>query len=452
MDLTGTTRCVYDGWNLIAERVTPVSGAETVTRYVWGPDLSQRVQGAGGIGGLLLQEKDDAAGQTETRLYTYEANGNVGQLVDGTTGAVVAHYEYDPFGTTLTASGTAAEANPFRFSTKYTDADTNLLYYGYRFYSPTLGRWLTRDPIEEEGGLNLYGFARNLPLSYVDPFGLDWKVRALGGVRMFLGAAGAIVGGAAAGIGGATEFGSLGTTSVGSLPVLLAGSGLAVYGADQFSTGFNELWTGEPKVSPSEMIAADVVLEIAEVDQEYEITEHLITLETALGPNAISAMAHGAGFALQKCTPYLIIIVRPVRAAEAAGTKIKPLPVPPRVRSRINIANGPTRFTPLRDSGNPFAAGWDHVKSGHFGKEVANNRSVFSVTEDVIKKILQRTDVVKSPVINNGDGTFVRYVDVGEIIGTTTLNDGGIPTSWIQIFTDRAGNLMNTYPIAPRGQ
>ena len=158
---------MYDGWNLIAERVTPVGEAETVTRYVCGLDLSQSVQGAGGIGGLLLQDTG-----TATWLYTYEANGNVGQLVDGTTGAVVAHYEYDPFGTTLTASGTAADANPFRFSTKYTDADTTLLYYGYRFYAPTLGRWLTRDPLGEAGGVNVYGFLSNTPINTIDVLGL----------------------------------------------------------------------------------------------------------------------------------------------------------------------------------------------------------------------------------------------------------------------------------------
>ena len=145
-----------------------MGGAETGTTYVWGLDLSQRVQGAGGIGGLLLQDTG-----TKTRLYTYEANGNVGQLVDGTTGAVVAHYAYDPFGTTLTASGTAADANPFRFSTKYTDDDTGLLYYGYRFYSPTLGRWLTRDPIHERGGINLYAFVLNRPNNFIDVLGLE---------------------------------------------------------------------------------------------------------------------------------------------------------------------------------------------------------------------------------------------------------------------------------------
>ena len=62
---------------------------------------------------------------------------------------------------------------PFRFSTKYFDTETSLYYYGYRFYSPMQGRWLSRDPIEEDGGLNLYGFVGNAPLSFVDAFGLD---------------------------------------------------------------------------------------------------------------------------------------------------------------------------------------------------------------------------------------------------------------------------------------
>jgi len=62
-------------------------------------------------------------------------------------------------------------SNPFRFSTKYTDPDTGLLYYGYRHYSPSLGRWLSRDPIGEDGGANLYGFVGNDPANGVDSFG-----------------------------------------------------------------------------------------------------------------------------------------------------------------------------------------------------------------------------------------------------------------------------------------
>jgi RHS repeat-associated protein len=77
-----------------------------------------------------------------------------------------------PFGEVIRATGPMAKANPFRFSTKYQDDETDLLYYGYRYYNASTGRWLSRDPIEEDGGLNLYGFVWNDPLSEVDSFGL----------------------------------------------------------------------------------------------------------------------------------------------------------------------------------------------------------------------------------------------------------------------------------------
>ncbi|MEW3673879.1 hypothetical protein QOZ77_32215, partial [Pseudomonas aeruginosa] len=55
--------------------------------------------------------------------------------------------------------------------------------------------------------------------------------------------------------------------------------------------------------------------------------------------------------------------------------------------------------------------------------------------------------VVKSPVMALPDGQFVRTVDVGKVIGTTNLKDGGVPTSVLKIFTDRVGNLITTFPI-----
>jgi RHS repeat-associated protein len=65
-----------------------------------------------------------------------------------------------------------ATANPFRFSTKFQDDETGLLYYGYRYYDPGTGRWLTQDPLGEEGGLNKYAFIENQPISGVDIRGL----------------------------------------------------------------------------------------------------------------------------------------------------------------------------------------------------------------------------------------------------------------------------------------
>ena len=89
-----------------------------------------------------------------------------------TNGVVVAHREYDPFGNTIVATGPMVNDFSFWFSTKYLDQETGLYYYGYRYYSPGMGRWLSRDPIGEFGGLNLYGFVGNRPISRIDPKGL----------------------------------------------------------------------------------------------------------------------------------------------------------------------------------------------------------------------------------------------------------------------------------------
>jgi RHS repeat-associated protein len=104
-------------------------------------------------------------------FYAYDANGNVTDLVDN-NGDSVAHYEYDPFGGTIVQSGIMAEANPYRFSTKYFDENVEFYYYGLRYYSPELGRWPNRDPIGENGGINLYVYLGNGPISDYDIFGL----------------------------------------------------------------------------------------------------------------------------------------------------------------------------------------------------------------------------------------------------------------------------------------
>ncbi|WP_429948362.1 pre-toxin TG domain-containing protein [Enterococcus sp. AZ101] len=118
------------------------------------------------------------------------------------------------------------------------------------------------------------------------------------------------------------------------------------------------------------------------------------------------------------------------------------------VQSRVNIANGRTRFTPTRPStGKPVSAGFEHVLDGHFNRPIANSRSIFSITADKLKQVLQSPNVVKSTVIDMSGGQYKRIVDTGEIIGNTALKHGGNPTSWIEVITDRAGNLITTYPV-----
>jgi len=110
----------------------------------------------------------------EVYFVSVEVNWNVMGLVNATNGNISAKYEYGPFGEVFCSVGDMAKVNLFGFSTKYTDSETDLLYYGYRYYSPALGRWMSRDPIEERGGLNLYNFGFNAPIMGFDILGNKW--------------------------------------------------------------------------------------------------------------------------------------------------------------------------------------------------------------------------------------------------------------------------------------
>ena len=169
---SGTTvthlKYVYDGHNQIAELNGSVNSKPVLSTYVWGLDLSGTTWGAGGVGGLLMI-KDGA----KTYFPAYDGNGNLSALLDSADGSLDAKYEYGAFGEPLRVGGTViAHDNPFRYSTKYTDEESGLVYYGFRYYSPSLGRFLNRDPIGELGGSNLYAFVENDPVNGWDRLGL----------------------------------------------------------------------------------------------------------------------------------------------------------------------------------------------------------------------------------------------------------------------------------------
>jgi RHS repeat-associated protein len=161
------TKYLNDGWRCLAE--INATNNNLIRGYVWGLDLSGSFEGAGGIGGLLMLT--DAATST-SHFYAFDGNGNVSAMAKTSDSSKTAHYEYGPFGEVIRASGTIAKSNPMRFSTKCQDEESDLLYYGYRFYNASTGRWLSRDPIEEQGGINLYTMVRNRPVSNSDLLGL----------------------------------------------------------------------------------------------------------------------------------------------------------------------------------------------------------------------------------------------------------------------------------------
>lgn len=108
-----------------------------------------------------------------------------------------------PFAEVLRATGLACGANPFRFSTKYQDEETDLFYYGYRYYSASRGRWVSWHPLADKAFLDsavrevstrrakqlrveslmpVYGFVRNRPVERIDADGRAPVVPILIGV------------------------------------------------------------------------------------------------------------------------------------------------------------------------------------------------------------------------------------------------------------------------------
>jgi RHS repeat-associated protein len=175
---TGTTPSshilyIFDGWKCVAELS---SSGQPLRKYTWGLDLAGSTGDTttGNIGALLWLVDTPTA---KTHLHLYDKNGNVTGLLDTTTRKRSATYDYDAFGQLISCYGDYAKLNPFTYSTKFTDYATGLRYYGYRWYGARDGRWLSRDPIEENGGFNLYGMVGNDGVNRVDFLGMRWIMK-----------------------------------------------------------------------------------------------------------------------------------------------------------------------------------------------------------------------------------------------------------------------------------
>jgi len=144
-----TTRFIWNGNHIISE----ITDSST-NLYVWSN------------GELLCANLDG-----ETVFYCHDANKNVTDLAN-TSGDSVAHYEYSPFGVITEQTGALAAANPFRFSNEYFDETTGFVEFVFRPYIPPLAKFASRDPIEEQGGLNIYGIGGNDLINKVDMWGL----------------------------------------------------------------------------------------------------------------------------------------------------------------------------------------------------------------------------------------------------------------------------------------
>jgi len=167
---TKTTDIEYDGfhhWTRIHER----NGSTTVSdrRFIW--DGNTMVEQRNGTSTTAAQRYLPQGVQQGTNkfFYTRDHLGSIREVANN-SGSVVARYDYDPYGRRTKLSGTFD--SDFGFTGHYFHAPSGLHFAPFRAYSADLGRWLSRDPIGEEGGINLYGYVGNNPLNWIDPLGL----------------------------------------------------------------------------------------------------------------------------------------------------------------------------------------------------------------------------------------------------------------------------------------
>ena len=119
---------------------------------------------------------DHTVATPTTYFYTHDLTKNVCEVLsrNGSAVAIVTEYDYTPFGAVTASNSTTP--NTFTFSSEVLDSETSLIYYNYRHYNPTDGRWISRDPIEEKGGFCLYIYIHNRLYTWFDYSGLDFAV------------------------------------------------------------------------------------------------------------------------------------------------------------------------------------------------------------------------------------------------------------------------------------
>ena len=160
-------RFIYNGYLQIAEFTTAIPNSSFLLRnsYAWDP--TERVA----TRPLAWTTPTTNHQSPTTNFYTHDGNKNVSEVI-ASDNAVAAHYEYAPFGAVILRRGESAAINPWRFSSEFADDELGCVCYNYRHYEPVTGRWLSRDPIGERGGIGLYTMCFNSCLLASDNFGL----------------------------------------------------------------------------------------------------------------------------------------------------------------------------------------------------------------------------------------------------------------------------------------
>ena len=158
-------------WQILEERVDSETAAER--QFVWGERY---------VDDLVLRDRDvDDDGSMDERLYVLSDYFNPTAIADE-DGTVLERYGYNAFGLSrvMDADFAPRSSSDFDWETRYGayryDSETGFYQVRFRYLHPTLGRWLSRDPICESNSINLYAYCTNSTVNYSDPLGLltEW--------------------------------------------------------------------------------------------------------------------------------------------------------------------------------------------------------------------------------------------------------------------------------------
>jgi len=176
---THRTEFSYDGFGRRTRVVEKENGTVlTDRRHLWcATELCEERDGTGGtVRNRLYRQGEqivasDAGLPAGNCFYSRDHLASVREAVSQ-GGGVMAQTRYDPYGRANLLAGTVGQALGFCGLVNHTPSGLSLAWF--REYDPTLGRWLSRDPIEEAGGINLYAYVEGDPLNRRDPHGTDW--------------------------------------------------------------------------------------------------------------------------------------------------------------------------------------------------------------------------------------------------------------------------------------
>ena len=165
--LPGTTTFRYDG---LGRRIAiAYNGAET--RYLWcGSSLCQERSSNDAVTRHFYPEGESILTSGQFLYYAPDQLGSVRDVLAVQNGSRVASFDYDPYGNSTQSNGRVA--TDFRYADMFYDQQDGLYLTQFRAYDPKAGRWISRDPIQEQGGASLYEYSDSDPLARLDATGL----------------------------------------------------------------------------------------------------------------------------------------------------------------------------------------------------------------------------------------------------------------------------------------